>query len=191
MNSESQVSSIRDWLITGILPVSLLAGAWVWRNQTSGTAPSDPAPPTSTHAPAPQEAIPLARTLQLVKQKLGSLKAYNNPIAQADYLKEFSYWAENRAVEPGAFDTLSRLMMDRIVPELWNAAQQEAGPNQRVTHSAMAHVIHQRWPQQLLPNEHVVLFPNHPRLRLVALERRQDYLRDTGRLALALNWACD
>ena len=44
----------------------------------------------------------------------------------------------------------------------------------------MSHVIHHRRPQSLLPNGHVVLFPRHARLRMVASERKQDYFRDTG-----------
>ncbi len=180
MKSEAPTFPTRDWLVTGLISILLVGGAWVWRGQQAQRLPANPSPQASPKWPAPPDTSPLARTQLLVKQKLGSLEAYNDPIAQPDYLKEFAYWAGERVVEPGAFETLSRLMMDRIVPELWRAAQEETGGSGRVTHAAMARVIHRRWPQQLLPNGHVVLFPFHPRLRLVASERRQDYFRDTG-----------
>ena len=180
MNSNPSTSPARDWLVTGLVCLFLMGGAWVWRSQQGEPLPTDPLPKAASKPTAPADMSPLARTRRLVRQKLDSLEAYNDAIDRTVYLREFSSWAENHAVESGAFDTLSRLMMDRMVPELWRAAQRETGGRGRVTHAAMSKVIHRNWPQQLLPNGHVVLFPNHPRLRLVASERRQDYLRDTG-----------
>ena len=183
-------SPSQDWLITGVLAVALVGGAFWWRGRTE----PPPSPPISPAPESPGTAFadgkPLPRTRGLVLQKLGSLESYNQQIAEETYLNEFAHWTEGvqrpdgswrqRAVASEAFGEITRLMVDRVVPELWNEAQTAVGPGQLVTHQAMAKVIHTRWPQQLLPNGHVVIFPGHPRLRRVVSEVRQDYLRDTG-----------
>jgi hypothetical protein len=175
--SSSQASSA-DWRITVAVVAVLIGGALLWRGM-GGNAPSNE-PPPSSQPKMGEYPGPLPRTRKLVIQKLGSLEAYNNAIAQADQLKEFSHWTGEREVELAAFEEMSRLMLDRIVPDLWREAQAKVGNGKMVTQKAMSHVIHHRWPQKLLPNGHVVLFPAHARLRMVASERMQDYFRDTG-----------
>lgn len=175
MGRNSIPPAIRDWLVTGGLSVALIGGAFLWRDQQSA-----PAPPPANGSANAIDIRPLPRTRKLVKQKIGSLEAYNQVIPQADQLREFSYWTKNRPVDAAAFEEMSRLMVDRIVPDLWREAQRLAGDSKMVTHQAMSHVVHSRWPQTLLPNGHVILFPGHARLRLVASERMQDYFRDTG-----------
>ena len=157
------------WLATLAISAALLGGSLWWRAQVL------PEP-----VPGKIQGTNLPRTSKLVKQKIGSLEAYNQVIPQATQLGEFSHWTGERTVEPAAFDVMSRLMVGRIVPDLWREAQELVGDSNLVTYHAMTQVIHARWPQQLLPNAHVVLFPGHPRLRLVASEYRQDYFRDTG-----------
>lgn len=149
---------------------ALVGGALWWRSQV---ALSLPEPPKTQ-----KEQLP--RTRKLVEQKVGSLEAYNQVIPTKIYLREFSNWTGERPVKPEAFDVMSRLMVAEIVPQLWREAQKIAGDAKLVTHQAMAKAVHSRWPQQLLPNGHVVLFPGHPILRKVASEYRQDYFRDTG-----------
>jgi hypothetical protein len=167
-------TSSGDWRVTVAVVGVLIGGALLWRGQGN-----DEPPPNSKPAPA-EYTGPLPRTHKLVIQKIGSLEAYNNAIAQTDQLREFSTWTGDREVEQAAFEEMSRLMLDRIVPELWREAQARVGDGKMVTQKAMSHVIHHRWPQSLLPNGHVVLFPRHARLRMVASERKQDYFRDTG-----------
>ena len=169
--------SSRDWLVTGGIVIGLIGGAWLWRWKQAVPAELQPPPPQSAKTVDPK---PLLRTRQLVKQKLGSLEAYNQEIPQTAQLREFSYWAGERKVDPEAFTMMSRLIVDRVVPDLWREAQKVVGDSQLVSLHAMSKVIHSHWPQQLLPNGHVVLFPGNPRLRMVASEVRQDYFRDTG-----------
>jgi len=167
----------KDWLVTGVIVIALMGGAWFWRSQQTLTVQS---PPRSLQPAKAIDTKPLSRTRKLVRQKIGSLEAYNQKIPQANQLQEFFYWADNRKVDPEAFTVMSRLIVDRVVPDLWREAQKIVGESQLVTHQAMSKVIHSHWPQQLLPNGHVVLFPANPRLRMVASEVRQDYFRDTG-----------
>ncbi len=170
-------SSSKDWLVTGGIVIILISGAWLWRGQQAIPAEHQPRPSQSAKT---VDTKPLLRTRQLVRQKLGSLEAYNQEIPQTVQLREFSYWAGGRQVDPEAFTVMSRLIVDRVVPDLWREAQKIVGDSQLVSLHAMSKVIHSHWPQQLLPNGHVVLFPGNPRLRMVASESRQDYFRDTG-----------
>ena len=168
-----------SWPLTIALSVALVGGGFLLRNKSDAQAPA-PQPKGG----APQVKLPdekyLPRTRKLVRQKIGSLEAYNQKIAEADQLAEFRHWTGNREVKTEAFTAMSQLMVDRVIPDLWLAAQKKAGEGKMVTRGHIADVLHHAWPQRLLPNGHVVMFPNHPRLRLVASEPRQDYFRDTG-----------
>ena len=177
MGEPSTQPPSRDWLVTGGMVITLIGGAWLWRSQTIAPAEAQIRPPQPGTA---ADTEPLPRTRQLIRQKIGSLEAYNQKIPQADQLQEFYYWAGERRVDPEAFTVMSRLIVDRVVPDLWREAQKMVGDSQLVSLQAMSKVIHSRWPQNLLPNGHVVLFPGNPRLRMVASEVRQDYFRDTG-----------
>ena len=184
-------STIREWLLTGVLVVGLLGGALWWRNHKQTV----PAPGSLVTEPNLSEnrgtnTEPLPRTRALILQKLGSLESYNQKIPEETYLSEFSHWTAGaiqsdgqrrpRTVGKDAFEEITRYMVDQVIPQLWSKAQQLVGDKNLVTHGAMAKIVHQQWPQQLLPNGHVVVFPGHPQLRRVVSEVRQDYLRDTG-----------
>ena len=179
MSEHTSQTDTGGWLIVIALSGALISGGFIMRGKgTDAQVAANPdANATSTDF---MDAEILPRTRKLVIQKIGSLKAYNNTIAQTDQLREFSSWAGEREVEKGAFDEMTRLVLDRVIPNLWNEAQLAVGEGKMVTHKAMAGVIHRRWPQRLLPNGHVVLFPGNSKLRRVASERKQDYFRDTG-----------
>ena len=165
-----------DWRVTGLIVILLLGGGFFWRTKQSAPANSNPA----AVAAKPTPALPLARTQWLVGKKLKSIEAYNQASTPADQFKQFTEWSENRQFTASAFNALSGLMVDQLIPDLWREAQQQSGNSRLVTHSAMAAVIQRNWPQHLLPEGHVVLFPHHPQLRRVVSEYRQDYFRDTG-----------
>ena len=169
-NKRPSTNLAASWVATLAIAGALVGGALWWRSQVALSLPE----------PSKSQKEPLPRTRKLVEQKVGSLEAYNQVIPTKKYLREFSNWTGDRPVKPEAFDVMSRLMVAEIVPELWREAQKIAGDAKLVTHQAMAKAVHSRWPQQLLPNGHVVLFPGHPILRKVASEYRQDYFRDTG-----------
>ncbi len=178
MTTSSKTGSVdsSDWGVTGLIVVLLLGGGFFWRTKQPAAANPDPAPA----AAQPATALPLARTQWLVGKKLKSIEAYNQAITPTDQFKQFTEWSENRQFTGTAFSALSGLMVDQLIPDLWREAQQQSGDSRLVTHSAMAAVIHRNWPQHLLPEGHVVLFPYHPELRRVVSEYRQDYFRDTG-----------
>jgi len=162
---------------TGLVVALLLAGGFYWRaNQPKAPAPA-PAPDADSK---PAAVLPLSRTEMLAGKKLKSIQAYNQAITPADQFRQYTEWSGKRQFTSTAFNTLSGLMVDRLIPELWREAQQQSGASRLVTHAAMSAVIHRHWPQHLLPEGHVVLFPNHPQLRRVVSEYRQDYFRDTG-----------
>ena len=168
-----------SWPLTVALSVALVGGGFLLRNKSDAQAPAPQPKGGAPQAKLPDEKY-LPRTRKLVRQKIGSLEAYNQKIAEADQLAEFRHWTGNREVKTEAFTAMSQLMVDRVIPDLWLAAQKKAGEGKMVTRGHIADVLHHAWPQRLLPNGHVVMFPNHPRLRLVASEPRQDYFRDTG-----------
>ena len=159
-----------SWLATLTIAGFLVGGALWWKAQVVQSQ--------AKLAEFSGEFLP--RTQKLVAQKIGSLEAYNQVIPTNVYLREFYNWTGERPVAPEAFDVMSRLMVTQVVPQLWREAQELGGDSKLVPHHAVAEAIQSRWPQQLLPNGHVVLFPAHPRLRKVASEYRQDYFRDTG-----------
>ena len=76
----------KDWLVTGVIVITLMGGAWFWRSQQTPTVQS---PPRSLQPATAIYDKPLPRTRKLVRQKIGSLEAYNQKIPQANQLQEF------------------------------------------------------------------------------------------------------
>ncbi|SVE34591.1 uncharacterized protein METZ01_LOCUS487445, partial [marine metagenome] len=87
----------KDWLVTGVIVIALMGGAWFWRSQQTPTVQS---PPRSLQPATAIDDKPLPRTRKLVRQKIGSLEAYNQKIPQANQLQEFFYWTDDREVDP-------------------------------------------------------------------------------------------
>ena len=150
----------RSWLWTSLLALVLIGGALLWR-VLDGSNPS------------------LPRTRALIAQKIQSLQDYNQAMSEAELIRFFETHID-RTVQPEAMAAISELVTHQIVPRLWSESQQ-LNPDERfVSHAAMVKTIHKYFPQDLLANGDIVLFPNDPELRVIVSEPVQDFLRDSG-----------
>ncbi len=171
VSTTAQSARRGSWFITFMLVTILIGGAAVWRFKNDQ---SNLKTDTDMHLP---------RTQALVSQKIGSLTTYNQPVSEEELIDFYAQVVQGRQVEADVFTTLSRWVTDRLLPELWRDSQALESSATLITHQAMSTTIHRRFPQKLLVNGDVILYPDDRELRLVVSEPLQDFFRDT-----AWNW---
>jgi len=169
------LKSVRGWFVTVLVMVVVIGTALWWRTK-----------------PKAEDYLP--RTRALISQKTDSLEAYNDVIPKQELLQFYQSQLQGRSVAPDAFTRMSELVIERVLPELWKAGQDAAtgkaasaekaagtaANDPFISHRAMASAIQQQFPQVLLVNGDVVLFPEDQQLRVVVSEPPQDFFRDTG-----------
>ena len=94
-----------SWPLTIALSVALVVGGFLLRNKSDAQAPA-PQPKGGAPQTKLSDEKYLPRTRKLVRQKIGSLEAYNQKIAEADQLAEFRHWTGNREVKAEAFTAM-------------------------------------------------------------------------------------
>ncbi len=154
----------RGWLITWSLVIFLIGGASLWRlNVDRRTS---------------EEYLPRTRALAL--QKISSLTVYNHPIGEKEMNGFYVQVAKGRRIGTGVFSTVSSWITDRLLTELWHDSQNSDPSGTLITHQAMSEAIHRKFPQKLLINGDVILYPDDRELRVVISEPPQDFFRDTA-----------
>ena len=148
------------WLLTGLLVVAIIGGAIWWRSVRSR--------------------VYVPRTRALILQKTGSLEAYNNPVPEKELLQSLAHQLGSRPVRPEAYAAMAELVTGKLLPTVWHESQQLSPDERFISLRAMHATIHKLFPQRLLPNGDVILFPDDRDLRIVVSEPPQDFFRDTG-----------
>ena len=132
-----------------------------------------------TPAPAPRSNAPLSATHKLALQKVNSLTRYNEELPMDDLL-DFYEQHFGHPLDAEAFNRLTEQVTTRVIPRIWHRAQ-EMDPNRpSVSHRAMTRAVERLYPQGLLLNGDVLLFPFSKDLRVIVSEPTQDFFRDTG-----------
>ena len=75
---------------------------------------------------------------------------------------------------------MAELVIGKLLPTLWHEGQKRSPHERFISLRAMHTTIHELFPQHLLPNGDVILFPDDQDLRVVVSEPPQDFFRDTG-----------
>ena len=174
------------WVITGLAVLAIVATAIYIRDQL--TSPLTTARPTKIEdrsysekqKPAIQpRSVFLPRTRQLVAQKVSSLFAYNNE-RSVEELLEFFKSQTGSELSPAGFNELSRLMVEEVIPDIWDRAQNDWYTQPVILHATMHKWIQLRYPHTTLTNADVIVFPDDEDLRFVVSEPKSDYFRDSG-----------
>ncbi len=161
---------IRASFWTVVIVILFIGGALSWRWWISPVATATS--PITTN-------VPLPRTRALIAQKIHSLESYNQAMPQQELLQFFEQHL-GRTVQPEALPALAKQVTGDLLPRLWSASHNEDSSDRFIAHLAMAEVIHQRFPQRLLANGDVILFPDDSELRIIVSEPVQDFFRDSG-----------
>jgi len=121
----------------------------------------------------------LVRTYKLSKQKHLSLKRYNKNIFEKEiliyYSKEF-----NKNYTTGCIGSLKKQFISRFIPDLWEMSQNLSPADPLVSNYDFNETIEHIFPQNLLKNGDVILYPGNKSLYLNVGEPGQDFFRDTG-----------
>ncbi len=143
-------SRASGWLCTWLIVVAMIGGAVWWRSVRGR--------------------VYLPRTRALILQKTGSLEAYNNPVPEEELLQSFAQQLGSRPVRPEAYTAMAELVIGKLLPTLWHEGQKRSPHERIISLRAMHTTIHELFPQQLLPNGDVILFPDDRDLRIVVSE---------------------
>ena len=180
------------WVITGLAVLGIVATAIYIRNQLNpASRAKHPANEANFARPKTHSAdekqnsavrpppVFLPRTQQLVAQKVKSLFTYNNQRTVGELLKFFESQTGSE-LSVAAFEELGRIVVEEIIPDIWDRAQNDWYDQPVVLHATMHKWIQLRYPHQTLTNADVIVFPDDEELRFVVSEPKSDYFRDSG-----------
>jgi hypothetical protein len=183
-DEQNAFSTLFGWIITASAVLAIIASAIYVRGQVPSPKEATSLEISSEENNSQSSAVEstsifLPRTRSLVQQKVNSLFAYNDERSVSE-LQNFFKSQTGSDLSHAGFAELNRLMVEEIIPDIWDRAQNDWYNQPVVLHSTMHKWIQLRYPHQTLTNADVIVFPDDEDLRMVVSEPISDYFRDSG-----------
>jgi enediyne biosynthesis protein E4 len=150
------------------------------RISSEAIAPEKPPVPVEQAEESSEVTRPLSRTRRIVAGKIESLSTYNLGEFTGQEILGLMEHNVGHPVDEAAWAQLSELMTSRLIPATWTASQEVNSKDRIVSLRAMTEVVEAMFPQRLMENADVLLFPESAELRIISPEQLHDHLRDSA-----------